>query len=86
MDFADKAKILIVDDIDTNLFILQEILSDTYEIEFAHDGMEAVTKLLYAVEKPNLVLLDIMMPIMDGFEVLEFIKSNAALKKIPVSA
>lgn len=84
MDFAGKAKILIVDDIDTNLFILQEILSDTYEIEFAHDGMDAVTKLLYAVEKPKLVLLDIMMPVMDGFEVLEFIKSNATLKKIPV--
>jgi len=81
---ADKVKILIVDDIETNRFILKEILSDTYEIEQAEDGIKAISTLLNSIVKPKLLLLDIMMPGMNGFEVLEFMKSDPVLKKIPV--
>ena len=81
---AGKLKILVVDDIEINRIILEEILSDVYEIEQAADGMEAISKLYNAIEKPHLVLLDIMMPGMDGFEVLDLMKADPTLKKIPV--
>lgn len=79
-----KPKILVIDDMEINRIILHEILSDTYLVEQAYDGMDAISQLLNSIVKPNLLLLDIMMPGMDGFEVLEFIKSNYALQKIPV--
>ena len=81
---TDKAKILIVDDIEINKIILREILADTYEIEQASDGLEAITKMFNAAKKPHLVLLDIMMPDMDGFEVLTLMKSDITLNIIPV--
>ena len=84
MNEQSRVKIMIVDDMETNRFILREILSDTYEIEEAEDGMEAISKLFNSIEKPKLLLLDIMMPSMNGFEVLEFMKADALLKKIPV--
>jgi len=79
-----KPKILIVDDIDVNRLILEEILSEKYRTEQAEDGMEAISILLNSIEKPHLMLLDVMMPGMDGFEVLKFMKNDAALQKIPV--
>ena len=79
-----RPKILVVDDIEINRIILDEILSDAYVIEQASDGLEAISILLNTTVKPNLILLDIMMPGMDGFEVLQFIKANDLLKKIPV--
>ncbi|SCM81027.1 Response regulator receiver:Metal-dependent phosphohydrolase HD domain protein [uncultured Sporomusa sp.] len=81
---TDKATILVVDDMEVNRLILQEILADSYEIQQAADGLEAVTKLVTCVQKPQLVLLDIMMPEMDGFEVLRFMKTDPVLQKIPV--
>ena len=79
-----KPKILIVDDSKSNREVLVEILSDIYETTEAKDGTEAISRMLSAVEKPHLVLLDVMMPIMDGFQVLEFMKSTPDLSKIPV--
>jgi putative two-component system response regulator len=55
-----KPKILVVDDIEINRAILYEILSDTYVVELAGDGIEAIPILLNAIVKPNLILLDIM--------------------------
>ena len=81
---TERSRILVVDDIEINRIILQEILSDTYDIEQAADGMEAISKLFNAIDKPHLVLLDIMMPGMDGFEVLELMKADPILKRIPV--
>ena len=79
-----KPKILIVDDVDVNRLILEEILSEKYETEQAEDGVEAISVLLNSINKPHLVLLDVMMPGMDGFEVLEFMKNDQTLCKIPV--
>lgn len=76
--------VLIVDDIDINRIILREILADDYDIEEAADGVSAIDFLYNAKRPPQAVLLDIMMPGMDGFEVLELIKSNPATAKIPV--
>ena len=84
MDASFKPKILVVDDVDVNRIILEEILSEKYEIEQAENGMEAISTLLNSIEKPHLMLLDVMMPEMDGFEVLEFMKSEPSLQKIPV--
>jgi len=55
-----------------------------YNIDTAVDGQEALDKLLVLKSKPDLILLDIMMPKLSGFEVLESIKKDADLKKVPV--
>ena len=81
---GEKIRILVVDDIETNRIILQEILADKYEIEQAEDGIEAISTLLNSTVKPNLMLLDVMMPLMDGFEVIKFMKRDPLLSKIPV--
>jgi len=57
-----------------------------YEIEMAFDGEEALAKLQTMKPKPTLILLDIMMPKLSGFDVLRNIKQNADLKSIPVVA
>jgi len=55
-----------------------------YEIDFANDGEEAVSKLKNMEIKPSIVFLDIIMPKMSGFEVMEEIKKDPELNKIPV--
>lgn len=81
---GEKIRILVVDDIETNRIILQEILMDTYEIEQAEDGIEAISVLVNSPVKPDLLLLDVMMPGMDGFDVINFMKNDPLLSKIPV--
>ncbi len=74
--------LLVVDDTEINIDILLELLSDTYEITVALDGSSALE--IVAEEEIDLVLLDIMMPNMDGYEVCEILKSNKKTKNIPV--
>ena len=76
--------ILVVDDIDINRLILSEILSDDYKIIEAADGFQAIELLFNSPVVPAAVLLDIMMPGMDGFEVLAMMKANARTERIPV--
>jgi len=76
--------VLIVDDMDMNRLILESILSDDYDILQAENGLVAIDLLYNAVDLPAIVLLDIMMPEMDGFEVLDLIKSNTRTASIPV--
>jgi len=83
-EYDSKPKILVVDDVIINRIILKEILADNYDIEEAEDGMQAISHLLNSVVKPALILLDVMMPKMDGFEALTVIKSSPSLDKIPV--
>jgi len=79
----DKKKtILIVDDTETNIDILLEILDDKYDILVALDGKSALE---IAQEEPlDLILLDIMMPEMDGYEVCSILKSQEKTLDIPV--
>jgi len=76
--------ILIVDDIETNRMILEEILNDNYDTVCAENGMKAISLMLSGTVRPSIVLLDIMMPEMDGYEVLEMMKKNAFTEHIPV--
>ena len=78
-----RPKILIVDDEPFNIAVLEQELSDlNYATVSAANGHEALA--LVAADPPDLVLLDIMMPIMDGFEVLARLKADPATRDIPV--
>jgi CheY-like chemotaxis protein len=79
-----KDTVLIVDDMDMNRMILESILCDDYDVLQADNGLAAVDLLFNAVDLPAVVLLDIMMPEMDGFEVMDLIKSNTRTAGIPV--
>lgn len=74
--------IMIVDDTEINIDILVNALQDEYELIVAINGIEALE--LVEEQKPDLILLDIMMPDMDGYDVLKNIKKNSALNHIPV--
>lgn len=81
-----KIKILIVDDDARNTFALASYLEiHNAETEIAKDGLEAITRLKEGL-KPDLILLDMMMPVMDGYETLEALQENTEYKKIPVIA
>ena len=75
-------EVLVVDDEPNNLQLLGQILQDQYQLSFATDGSRA----LEATQKvqPDLVLLDIMMPEMDGYETCRQLKTNPQTAKIPV--
>lgn len=79
-----KKKILIVEDNSINRAILKEILSDAYEILEAENGVEALSALKKYREGISLILLDIIMPIMDGYTFLEQIKKDSEYSSIPV--
>ncbi|WP_428897689.1 putative two-component system response regulator [Parelusimicrobium proximum] len=79
-----REKILIVDDIDVNREILAEILQKDYNIIQAKDGIEAIEKVMHNAHDLSLILLDIMMPEMDGYEVLETLTRSGYTNKIPV--
>lgn len=74
--------ILVVDDEASNLQLLRQILQDDYRLLFAKDGARALE--LARQERPDLVLLDVMMPEMCGYEVCAALKANAATAAIPV--
>jgi len=78
----NKPSVLIVDDETTNLKLLSHTLSPSYNVYSAANGQDA----LIAAGKclPDIILLDIVMPGMDGFEVLEALKSSKQTKHIPV--
>ena len=77
------ARILVVDDIDANVRLLEaKLQAEYYDVLTASDGESAL--MMAAAEKPDLVLLDIMMPGMDGYEVCRRLKTEAATRHIPV--
>ena len=79
-----KRRILIVDDEEINREILGNILQDSYDVFYAEDGKKAMEMLGEKNADFSLILLDLMMPVMDGFEVLGMLQSNEILKHIPV--
>ncbi|MCL2708011.1 MAG: diguanylate cyclase [Defluviitaleaceae bacterium] len=78
----NQYKILIVDDSRLNQEALRRILKDLYVLAFAETGIEALEKSM--MENPDLILLDIVMPGMDGFDVLVELKINESTRQIPV--
>lgn len=77
-------KILVVDDKGINRYMLGGIFRDSYDVLEAGGGLEAIEILEKEREELAVVLLDIIMPGMDGFGVLEHMKKKAMLQKIPV--
>lgn len=80
----ERKKILVVDDTDWNRDLLVQLLEEDYEILQAIDGAEGVK--VTEENKPDLILMDLGMPVMDGWEATRRIKANDALKHIPVIA
>ena len=77
-----KQKILIVDDTPTNLSILEEILEEDYQLSVAQSGTQALE--ITEKFKPNLILLDVNMPGIDGFETCSRLKAGESTRDIPV--
>jgi len=82
MTFTDPQKILIVDDAIINIQVLNELLKGEYRIFFATRGSEALDIATTAL--PDLILLDIMMPDIDGYDICRKLKADPLLKEIPV--
>lgn len=75
-------KILIVEDVELNLDLLVQLLEDDYELISADDGEKGVA--LAAQEQPDLILMDISLPLLDGYDATRRIKAQAALAHIPI--
>jgi len=82
-NLAEKQTILVVDDAPENIDVLNGILSDTYKIKAAINGEKAL-KIAFSDSMPDLILLDIMMPGMDGYEVCRRLKDDPRTKHVPV--
>jgi len=78
----DQATVLVVDDTESNIDIVVEALGEHYEVSVALDGESALE--IVEDEVPDLILLDIMMPDMDGYEVCRRLKAAEKTRSIPV--
>ena len=77
-------KILVVEDVEFNRDLIVQLLEDDYEVLTAADGAEGLR--LAEQERPDLILMDLSLPVLDGWEVTRRIKANAALRRIPIIA
>jgi len=82
-EHSGQALVLIVDDEPVNVLLLTQGLRDDYRTRTATDGPSAIT-IARGADPPNLILLDVMMPGIDGYEVCRQLKSDAATRSIPV--
>lgn len=82
-DFIVKATVLVVDDTPDNLALMSSLLKDLYKVKVANNGEKAL-RIAQAENPPDLILLDIMMPGMDGYEVLDLLKHDPQTCDIPV--
>ena len=83
MPSSDRKLILIVDDTPTNVSVIAGLLKDSYKTKVATNGEKALA-IAGGAEKPALILLDVMMPGMDGYEVCRRLKANPATAEIPI--
>ncbi|MCA1930927.1 PleD family two-component system response regulator [Rheinheimera sp.] len=79
---AEKAKILVVDDQPVNIQIIHQMLNADYQIFMATSGAQAIS--LCQSNPPDLILLDVLMPELDGLETCRLLKQKAELADIPV--
>jgi CheY-like chemotaxis protein len=75
-------KILIVEDVELNLDLLVQLLEDDYQLVSAGDGQTGVV--MAAAEKPDLILMDMSLPVMNGWDAAALIKANPQLAAIPI--
>lgn len=80
----NKKIILVIDDTPDNLFLVTNLLKDLYTVKVANSGEKALQFLNETLIAPDLILLDIMMPVLNGYDVLKKIKENPKLQNIPV--
>ena len=83
IDAASKPTVLVIDDAPDNLALMSGLLKDSYQVKVAQHG-EMGLKVALTSPPPDLILLDIMMPDLDGYEVCRRLKSNPASRAIPV--
>lgn len=82
-DLHENATILVVDDTPDNLFLMSGLLKDLYKVKVASGGEKAL-RIAQSDNPPDLILLDVMMPDMDGYEVCRRLKENPGTRDIPV--
>ena len=82
-DPTDGATVLVVDDTPDNLALMSELLRDRYRVKIANNGEKAL-RIAGAEPRPDLILLDVMMPGMDGHEVCERLKADPVTRDVPV--
>lgn len=83
LDFTKKHTILVVDDTADNLTLMSGLLSETYQVKLANSGAKAL-KYISGGGVPDLILLDIMMPGLSGYDVIQELKANPETRAIPV--
>jgi len=82
-DQTGKQVILVVDDSPDDIALISQVLRETYQVKVATNGKDAL-HIAYSSNPPDLILLDIMMPGMDGYEVCRQLKSDSQTSDIPV--
>ncbi|RYX92725.1 MAG: adenylate/guanylate cyclase domain-containing response regulator [Comamonadaceae bacterium] len=80
---SGRPRILVVDDTEDNLYLMTAVLEDLYDVVLAVSGVDALA-FATSGEPPELILLDIMMPDMDGYEVMRRLQADPATQNIPV--
>ena len=83
LDFTQKPTVLVVDDTPDNLSLMSGLLKDLYRVKVANNGEKAI-KIVQSGSPPDLILLDIMMPGLSGYEVCAVLKDNPATRDIPI--
>ena len=77
-------KILVIEDVDFNRDLVVQLLEDKYQVIEAVNGEEGIS--IAEKEKPELILMDLSLPVMDGWEATRVLKANTELRSIPVIA
>ena len=82
-DDTNRTKVLVIEDEFAIAKLVRYVLENSgFEVSLAHEGKEALDLIIN--EPPDIIILDLMLPVMSGFEVLEHMESNGQLKTIPV--
>jgi putative two-component system response regulator len=83
LDFTQKPTVLVVDDTPDNLSLMSGLLKDLYKVKVANSGEKAI-KIVHSDSPPDLILLDIMMPGLSGYDVCKILKDDYKTRDIPI--